>query len=274
MKRRGVFFKRLLKALFVLAVLAIMLAVYMRYIEPSMLDITYISIESSSVDGSFKIVAFGDTHVGNGKTVEDLFELCSKINSLSPDCVVFLGDLFDDYSAYEEDPSQVSKALAEITAVYKLAVRGNHDVGGGAEWVYPDIVNAGGFILLENENIVLENGINIVGSAEMLYHSPNVSGFVSEGFDVLLAHEPDVACMADGYELQLSGHSHGGQVYIPISFVMDRILPQGSRVYVRGMYEKDDGGMVYVNRGFGMSLAPIRLFSVPELTVITINGGE
>ncbi|MEA4921525.1 MAG: metallophosphoesterase [Clostridiaceae bacterium] len=265
------FLRTLIKGLFFLCCLFAALMIYMRYIEPRWLEVTHLDIESGDVSGSFRAVAFGDTHIGMGKDAEDMEKLADKINSLEPDAVFFLGDLFDNYSRYE-GAENVVKALSKIKAEHKFAVRGNHDVGGGAELVYPELISEGGFTLLENKSVMLENGINIIGSANYIYYSPDVQGLCTEGFDLLLAHEPDLADAVGGVELQLSGHSHGGQIYIP--FLLDRILPEGAKIYVRGLYEKPDGGKVYVNRGYGMSLWPLRLFARPEITVLTINGDK
>jgi len=265
---------RLIRRLFKLAcfivVLAACLLAYMRYVEPNWIEVTHISLESPAVDGEFRAVAFGDVHIGMGKDEKELLKLVELINEQKPDAVFFLGDLFDDYSVYTGDAQRCIEILSGIDAEYKLAVRGNHDVGGGAQWIYPELISGCGFTLLENDSMMLPCGINVSGCADALYFTPEF-GSMDGGFDLLLAHEPDVADMVSGAELQISGHSHGGQIYIP--FLLERILPRGAEKYFRGMYEKPDGGMVYVNRGYGMSLLPFRLFSRPEITVITINGG-
>ena len=69
--------------------------------------------------------------------------------------------------------------------------------------------------------------------------------------------------------LQLSGHSHGGQVYLPL--IGAPHVPMGAQTYLRGQYDKADGGVVYVNRGIGMSILPYRFGSVPELTIVEIQ---
>lgn len=267
--------KKLLRRLFLLiAVLGLSAAAlwgYMRYIEPKWIQICELEI-AADFPGDMRVVAFGDTHIGLGNDVDEMEKLAGKINKLKPDVVLFLGDLFDDLSKYEGDTAAACAALAGIEARAKLAVRGNHDIGGGAEWVYPQLIADCGFTLLENADVWLDNGLHVVGSANYVYYTPNVQGFMTDGFDLLIAHEPDVADFVTGAELQLSGHSHGGQVYIP--FLLDRILPKGSQQYYRGYYEKDDGGVVYVNRGIGMSLLPVRLFSRPEITLVTIRGEE
>lgn len=261
--------KRLLRFLFSLAALAALALVYMRYIEPNWIEVSHLTVGADGLEGRYKIVAFGDVHIGMGKDEKELEKLVELINGEEPDGVFFLGDLFDDYSKYGGDAETCIKILSGIEADDKIAVRGNHDVGGGAQWIYPELISSCGFTLLENDSLVLQNGITVYGCAESLYFTPDI-GAPGDGFDILLAHEPDVADGVTGVELQLSGHSHGGQIYIP--FLLDRILPKGAEKYYKGLYEKPDGGLVYVNRGYGMSLAPLRLFSRPEITVVTVEG--
>ena len=263
------FLLQLIRTALLMAVMAGMLWFYMTSIEPNWIQITELEV-TAPIEGELRAVAFGDTHIGMGKDEEDMGKLVNKINDLAPDAVFFLGDLFDNYAEYTGDVEGNLAILAGIKAEHKYAVRGNHDVGGGAEFVYPELIEKAGFTLLENAGVQLPGGINLIGAADYIYHTPNIEGLTGEGFDLLLAHEPDLADALSGVELQLSGHSHGGQVYLP--FLLDRILPNGSRNYVRGQYEKADGGIVYVNRGVGMSMMPVRLFSRPEITVITIKG--
>lgn len=261
--------RRLLRLAFNLCLLAAALLGYMRYIEPYWVEVEELTMEAEGIEGDFRVVAFGDTHIGMGKDAEEMEELVGLINEQEPDAVVFLGDLFDDYSKYEGDADKCLEILSGIEAEYKYAVRGNHDVGGGAQWIYPEMAEKCGFTLLENDRAALGNGINIIGCADTIYFSPDIEKYITDGFDLLLAHEPDVGAGVTGVELQLSGHSHGGQIYLP--FLKDRIMPEGARIYNRGRYDKPDGGTVYVNRGYGMSLVPLRLFSRPEVTVIDIK---
>ena len=268
-KRKPPLLLRLLKGVSLLVLAALVLELYMTRIEPYWIEVSKLEV-TADTEGTFTAVAFADTHIGMGKGREELQALVDRINELQPDAVFFLGDLFDDYGAYHGDVSADLAVLAGIRAEHKYAVRGNHDVGGGAEFVYPDLIGEAGFVLLENENVSLPGGINLIGAANYTYHSPNIEGLAGESFDLLLAHEPDLADAVEDIELQLSGHSHGGQVYLP--FLMEKILPKGAQTYFRGEYEKPDGGLLYVNRGIGMSMLPVRLFSRPEITLLTIYG--
>lgn len=264
------FFRRLLLAVIGLCLIAGAVYGYMRYVEPNWLQVTHLEVTSPHVEETFTAAVFADTHIGMGKDLREMRRLAEEIEAYHPDALFFLGDLFDDYEDYEGDADAVLDVFASIDASYKYAVRGNHDVGGGAQFVYEGLLERCGFTLLEDEEAWLPGNIHLIGANDMLYFKTDVSGLITDGFDLLLAHEPDLADGLTGAELQLSGHTHGGQIYIP--FLRGRILPRGGKHYYRGRYEKSDGGIVYVNRGYGMSLAPLRLFSRPELTILTIRG--
>lgn len=263
--------RRLLLVFLAAALLAGGVYIYARYIEPRRLRIETLKIPDVGLPAPARVVVFSDVHLGNGVTTEDLQELVLKINELRPDAVVFLGDLFDNYEEYEGDADADAAALAGISAQVKLAVWGNHDMGGGAYRVYPEVLQKGGFTLLENESFAAkELGICFIGAADTIFGQPDISGLVSETlYNILLVHEPDYGLEVGGLPLQLSGHSHGGQIYLPLLGAPH--VPLGARTWLRGLYEKEDGGQVYVNRGIGMSLAPYRFGSVPELTVIDIS---
>jgi predicted MPP superfamily phosphohydrolase len=93
-----------------------------------------------------------------------------------------------------------------------------------------------------------------------------------EGAAILLAHEPDFADLSartGRFDLQLSGHSHGGQVKLPLFGIP--YLPRFARKYPRGRYQV--GKMIlYTNRGLGMVHLPFRFNSRPEITLFTLNG--
>lgn len=263
--------RRLLLIFLAAALLAGGVYVYARYIEPRRLSVETLRLTGASLPAPARVVVFSDVHLGNGVTTEDLQELTLKINELQPDAVVFLGDLFDNYEEYAGDVEADAAALAGISAQVKLAVWGNHDMGGGAHRVYPEVLQKGGFILLENESFLTEElGICFIGAADTIFGQPNVAGLASgTAYNLLLVHEPDYGLEVEGIPLQLSGHSHGGQIYLPLLGAPH--VPLGARTWLRGLYDKEDGGQVYVNRGIGMSLAPYRFGAVPELTVVDIT---
>ncbi|MCC6442820.1 MAG: metallophosphoesterase [Armatimonadetes bacterium] len=102
---------------------------------------------------------------------------------------------------------------------------------------------------------------------------PKTLADMPEGaFKILLCHEPDFADTAAKYDigLQLSGHSHGGQVSLPLTGPI--ILPPHGRKYPVGLQQVGDtGSWVYTSRGIGVSFPPVRLNCRPEITLLTLS---
>ncbi|MGM0873401.1 MAG: metallophosphoesterase [Bacillota bacterium] len=256
---------------------------YARYIEPSLLDIVKKSITDPKIpkafDG-FKIVQFSDTHLSDFFTLKRLNTIVTNINQLSPDLLFFTGDLMDEPNQYTEI-NKVVPVLEKLNAPFgKYAVYGNHDHGGYGTDIYKNVITMSGFTLLQNEvaNVSMIDGskIGIAGIDDLMLGKPNYEGTLGnlnkDLFNILLAHEPDAALEAKKYnvDLQLSGHSHGGQIQVP--FYGPLITPPYSTVYSEGMYDVEKM-KVYVNRGLGTTRLPFRFLSVPEITVFTLYSG-
>ena len=221
--------KRLRRLALCLVLLGAVALAYAWWIEPRWLQVKEHYLTQSALEQDVTLVCFGDTHVGLDTTAEDLARWVEQINRQQPDVVVFLGDLFDDYSQYQGDPEEVVQALADIRAADKLAVVGNHDVGGGAERVYEGLMERAGFTVLRNESAECQ-GIRFIGADEMLFYHPDVTGLSGQGIcNILLCHEPDFADEAEPFALMLAGHTHGGQVRLPAGGrrVHRRLLPDG-----------------------------------------------
>ncbi len=252
------------------------LLAYAYFIEPMRLQVAHLSLQFDGVSEPVRLVAFSDTHIGNGTDAARIAQVMEEIVALQPDVVVFLGDLFDNYKEYQDgEEAQIAALLAlpELPDVQKFAVYGNHDLGGGARRAYEQVLAQADYTLLVNEAVALPSGINLIGADDLIFGVPNAQPHVDpDAPNVLLVHEPDYADAVNGIDLQLSGHTHGGQVRIP--FVDPFFLPKGGRNYLEGLHAKTDASLIYVTRGVGMSLLPLRFGAVPELTVIDITAKE
>ncbi|OAB45284.1 metallophosphoesterase [Paenibacillus glacialis] len=259
---------------------------YATEIEPKALSVTRIDIENKYVQKSFDgmtIVQFSDTHLGPDYTVDQLQSLVDRMNLMKPDIVVFTGDLMDHYAQYgSKNRKLAQKVLAKIEAPFgKYAVYGNHDRGGGGSRLYKEYMEEAGFMVLVNEvhSIISATGerMNIAGLDDFLLGKPMIERTLqslrAQDFNLLLVHQPDVADRFTDYpvDLQLSGHSHGGQVRIP--FLQPLITTSLGNKYIEGLYSlegKIRPLTLYVNRGIGTTRLPVRLFEKPELTVIRL----
>ena len=159
------FFSLLSIVLFIIAAVF----VYARFIEPNLLTVHYENIKNSCINeerDELKILQFSDMHISKYFDEKDIKKVVEKINEEKPDVVFFTGDLIDEYSSYEKKDriNEIWEELSLINApLGKYAVYGNHDYGGGAEYVYKNIMENSGFVLLKNEKITLKDyNINII----------------------------------------------------------------------------------------------------------------
>ncbi|AEI46142.1 metallophosphoesterase [Paenibacillus mucilaginosus] len=253
---------------------------YARFAEPKWLDINEVTLTSArlpkGLDG-LRLVQFSDVHLGFHYDAPALEQLAQTINGLNPEIVCFTGDLVD-YAVGQAGGAYV-KALSLIQAsVGRYAVLGNHDYFNGPNAV-EKVLNSAGFKTLRNAGVRVERGggaMWIAGVEDQWHGKPNLekamNGAASEEFTLLLSHCPDFADEALKFpvDLQLSGHSHGGQVRLPLYGHV--VTPKFAQKYVIGRYELGEGKLqLYVNRGIGVSQHQVRFLCRPELSVFTLR---
>jgi predicted MPP superfamily phosphohydrolase len=224
----------------------------------------------------FKIVQISDVHLHPYTQIDLIKKAVSIANSLSPALITVTGDyvLQGADSIFELGP-----VLAGLNARYGVfTILGNHDL-----WTDAKVVRAGlaevGLPLLYNEGVALGVGretIYLAGLDDVWSGQPDLKGALDQAPAgvpiVLLVHEPDfadISSLDSRVSLQLSGHSHGGQVRLP--GIGAPILPHLGRKYDQGLYKVNDMWL-YTNRGVGVIGPPIRVNCPPEITEITLVG--
>lgn len=223
----------------------------------------------------FRIVQISDIHYYPITTLELIDQAVQMSNDLKPDLVVLTGD----YVWHEAEVIfEMMPSLARLNAKHGIyACLGNHDL-----WTDVNVVTqafeAAQIPLLVNE------GLPITVGADSLYLAslddgwsghPDLdaamAGWSAGMKTVLLMHEPD---LADEYSqdprinLQLSGHSHGGQVRFPLMGAL--LLPYLSWKYPLGLYDVN-GMWLYTNRGLGTTNIPLRVNCAPEISALTLT---
>ncbi|MUK90236.1 metallophosphoesterase [Ornithinibacillus sp. L9] len=255
---------------------------YARDIEPKALNIHTETIKSNIIPSTydnFRIVQFSDTHIGFQYTLEQFTELITKINDLNPDLIVFTGDLVDAPDRYNWD-NNLTELLDSLKAPYgKYWIYGNHDHGGYGTDIIKNVMDEAGFQLLQNTHQLIEKNndrILLAGIDDVMLGRPNLNETLEQAnpdlFTILLAHEPDFADIAKKYpiDIQLSGHSHGGQVRLPL--IGHLYTPSYAEKYVQGKYTFDSSDLVlYVNSGIGTTRVPYRFLCKPEIHVYTLK---
>ncbi|MEC5426016.1 metallophosphoesterase [Virgibacillus sp. C22-A2] len=258
---------------------------YAREIEPTLLEINNEIITSNKISpafNNFKIVQFSDTHIGFHYTNEQFKELVTKINKQNPDIVVFTGDLVDEPHQFDWNYDLV-ESLRSLKANHgKFWIYGNHDHGGYGTEIIQSVMDQSGFTLLKNNHTTIEldsERIVLAGIDDVMLGQPDIEAALDnvnpDLFTILLAHEPDIADTAVNFsvDVQLSGHSHGGQVRFP--FVGHLYTPAYAEKYVQGKYELGGEKLtLYVNRGIGTTRLPYRFLCKPEIYSFTLESGK
>jgi uncharacterized protein len=235
----------------------------------------------SRLDG-FTIALLSDFHYDPYFSAHPLRAAIGMVNALSPDLIALTGDFVSE--PMSGDPVRGAAAaepcvelLRKLHAPHGLwAVLGNHDCSTDPEHVTAAL-RAAGIPVLNNRAVPIERdgarfwlaGVDDVleGSADI---DATLHGAPTDEAVVLMAHEPDYADQVARYpvDLQLSGHSHGGQVRFP--FMRPLYLPELARKYVWGLY-RINALTLYTNPGLGTVTLPVRLNCPPEITLLTLR---
>lgn len=251
-------------------IFVVLLAVWSVFIEPNILTVTSLDVEMKDLKG-LKVVFVGDFHVKPYQKY-NLKKVVEKINAQQPDLIVSTGDFVSGHSGGQTMKiKEISKELSSLKPKYGFyTVLGNHDWWQGGEEITQELEKSG-IIVLANENKL----VNIKG--KKLYIA-GVEDLSTRGVDltkalknvsapsILLTHSPDVFPMTNSADLTLAGHTHGGQVRLPI--LGSLIVPSSyGQKYAVGLV-KENGKKLFVTKGIGTSILPIRFNCLPEIVVI------
>jgi|Deesub1362A_J573_1020465.scaffolds.fasta_scaffold00358_7 hypothetical protein len=242
------------------------------------LELRRISIKTDKLPAGverIKVAQLSDVHLGIIVGAGLLDKAIKRIREERPDLIVSTGDLIDGGIEYVEPLKDRLRSLE--APLGKFAIIGNHEFYTGIKRSQRFLEEAG-FVVLRNEGRVVENTINIVGiddaesrpSKEEEGHKRSereiLSGLPGDRFTLLLKHKPVVDEEALGlFDLQLSGHTHNGQIF-PLNIIVRLFF------YPHSSYrELSRGSAIYVSGGIGTAGPPVRLFSPPEIPIIEIR---
>lgn len=233
------------------------------------------------MDG-FTIALLSDFHYDPFFSVHPLRAAIPIVNNLRPDLIVLTGDFvsvppFGDPRKGAAAAEPCAQLLRQLSAPYGTwAVLGNHDNDTDPKRV-TGALEAENIRVLANESQAMERdgarfwlaGLNDVfsGDVDLAKALRGVPGGESV---VLLVHEPDFADVVSRYpvDLQLSGHSHGGQIRVP--FLPPLFLPPLAKKYYLGTYHVGPL-MLYTNAGLGTINIPVRFDCPPEITLVALR---
>lgn len=230
-----------------------------------------------SLDG-FSIAQLSDIHIGLFVGERELNAAEELVRKARVDMVVMTGDLIDSQARYAPELGRLARRLGPLARRGVVAIPGNHDYFSGIDATL-SALREGGAKVLRNSGMVVGDaggGFALLGVDDVYAARINPGGgpslelaMASVPKDmprVLLCHNPVYFPEAAGeVALQLSGHTHGGQVNLVVR-PADLVLPYG---YVAGHYEKN-GSRLYINRGFGTAGPPARVQAPPEVTRVVL----
>jgi hypothetical protein len=282
--RRG-FLKLMSAAILDFFLMTIGGAAYGFLVEPGWVQVETVALKMPRLARAFsglRIAQISDIHMGGWMNLERFQHVADMIRAQNPDLLLITGDFLLGHG-FAEASQQSLKDVGEVLvtlakAIPTFAVLGNHDYWTNAKAIRRMLITCG-IINLTNTVFGLTRdgrnlylcGVDDVWAGDVRLQDVT-SRLTDDSAAILLAHEPDFAdtsAATDKFDLQISGHSHGGQVVIP--FYGAPVLPYLGRKYPRGLYQI--GRMFqYTNRGVGMHRLAIRFNCPPEITLFVLEG--
>jgi len=221
-----------------------------------------------------RVVHISDMHLGLLERDALLKRVAGVVERLKPDLLVSAGDMLDSTGTHMDG---LSAALASIRPpLGKFAVTGNHDYYAGLDESL-GFHERSGFRVLRQESAVVEGRLRVVGvddpagamtgSRPRLDEDKALPPPGAREFTILLKHRPGVRPASEGrFDLQLSGHTHGGQIF---PFTVFAAMEYGERR--NGFFRLAGGAHLYISRGTGTWGPPLRVLAPPEVALFIIE---
>ncbi len=242
--------------------------------EAADIRLEHIEIASPKITertGRIRIAQISDMHLGLIVREGRLKRVIARIEEAKPDILVSTGDLVDGQLNHLTKEAGLLAALQPPLG--KIAITGNHEFYAGLPAAL-DFTKKSGFTMLRDQGVVV-GGINVVGVDDPAVRSLGTGDAKSEhdlllaqpkgNFTALLKHRPDIDPDSLGlFDLQLSGHTHKGQI-VPFNLLTWFFYPQQA-----GQLTRLNSGFLYLSRGTGTWGPPIRVLAPPEVTIIDL----
>lgn len=261
---------------------------YARFIGTMGFDTKEYTIYNENLPSGFdgiKIVHFSDIHYNRAITSAKVDKIIEEINLINADIVVFTGDLVDkDMIITDNDYEYLTEAFSKIKAKYgKYAILGNHDYDDMDKVI--KVFNDSNFKYLENSYDIIYNKDNekifVGGIGNVSYNLDDIDKtmeyFNSNNdidYRIMLVHEPDISDdIVDNYNVSLilAGHSHNGQVRLPVIGAL--YTPPYAKEYYDEHYIID-GTDLYISSGIGVSTVNYRFWNRPSINFYRVNNNK
>ena len=269
------------KLFFALILIIILVIIYSRYIATSGLIIKEYTIKNNNLPKSFnglKIAHFSDFHYGSTTNLDNLKIMVKQINLSKPDIIIFTGDFFDkNINVSDKDINNIKNELSKLKSTYgKYYITGNHDLKYNN---YENLFNESNFINLnDNFDLIYNKNNDYILLTGTSYNSDfkfldNILNEQTSSYKINIMHKPDDYdnIKKYNYNLILAGHSHNGQITLPIYGAV--YTPNGAKKYYKPYYKLDNTDM-YISSGIGTSKFKFRLFNRPSFNLYRIKNND
>ncbi len=222
----------------------------------------------------FRIAQISDVHMGLNVQGDRLERIVTMVNDLQPDLIVITGDLVDAEALHMEEMVHPLRRLQAPHGTY--AVTGNHEFYAGVD-AAQRFIESGGVVMLRNRWVTIAGDLQLIGRDDhAITHvtgqpQPSLAE-ITRGLDrskpAILLHHTPTPTLAEleslGIHLQLSGHTHKGQLW-PFHYIVKRVFTTYYGLFTNG------AATIYVSRGTGTWGPPLRVGARPEITLITLE---
>ncbi|MBF0465040.1 MAG: metallophosphoesterase [Nitrospirae bacterium] len=263
------------RTVFLLTLLITLSAYIYAFIDARVIRTVHLTIKTPKIPkgaGKIKIAQISDVHIGVLVRESRIKPIISILKREKPDIILSTGDFVDGQLDHLDGLSNLFLELNPPSGKY--AVIGNHELYAGLQDSL-EFTKKSGFTILRNEAVTV-GFLNIAGVddkdisrfniAETKTETDLLSALPKDKFTILLKHRPIISPDSVGlFDLQLSGHTHGGQIF-PYN-----VFPLLVFKINTGYTKLTNGSSIYLNRGAGTWGPPIRLFEPPEVTIIEID---
>ncbi|MCS7185525.1 MAG: metallophosphoesterase [Armatimonadota bacterium] len=221
---------------------------------------------------NLRIAHLSDLHMTRLGSRE--LKVLEMVKGFRPDIIALTGDLIPLGKGLKA-AEVFLKSLSEIAPVF--AVEGNSEVVNGVSQFFARLLKDLGGCWLDNDAVQFREGVWIAGTADPHWHRDNIvkalSNVPEKVFCILLSHSPDVACYPEAkkVDLILCGHTHGGQVRLPLIgplYTRTRYIP---RAWAWGKHKLAERTTLITTSGVGTTRLPIRFLCPPEVVGLTIK---
>ncbi|MBA4416954.1 MAG: metallophosphoesterase [Syntrophus sp. (in: bacteria)] len=264
---------------FILALMCAASVTIYGFVDAQNIRIEHIVIKTDKLSkeaGSIRIAQVSDIHLGLIIGEERLKKILDKVAEINPDVLVSTGDLLDGRA--DSMDAMITLFNGIMPRFGKFAVTGNHEFYAGIAG-FTSFAERAGFKVLRGEGIVIDGVMNIAGIDDIagrdhpayrnIEERVLLSNLPGDRFNLLLKHRPLINRDTLGlFDLQLSGHTHKGQIF-PFSYIAMLPFP-----FLSGYFYLGKGSHLYVSRGTGTWGPPVRFLSSPEVTLIELKNDK